>query len=319
MGLINKEIPSIPKQKIHEFLWLICGRNKTGKTSLASQFPEPYFFTFEPGTSALLTYETDILKTANKNGVHPWKVYKKAVNEFIENDGYGFKTVVTDPYGRAYEKCEEFVCDREGIEDPGDLEWGKGYRLVRKEFKKVTNKLISHDFTVVFITHTKAKNMKDGAGNEKDKIDLDISGQAGDFIRNLVDIFLLADFDEEGNRKLFVRPTSNQEAGSRLDFGTTTIDLNYESLKEAFKEAVEKNNEKQGVTQEMIEKHYERKEQEQKLLNVRDQIIEKAQSIGMTPSENTAEMEEVIGCSSVKDIDSLEKAKKYLDHLNDKE
>lgn len=318
MNFINTDTPSIPKQKMYEYIWLLAGRNKIGKTTLGSNFPKPYFFTFEPGTSALLTYETDILKTANKKNMHPWLVYKKAVDEFIKNNGYGFKTVVTDPYGVAYDKCEEFVCNKEGIDDPGDLDWGKGYRLVRKEFKKVTNKLISNQFTILFITHIKAKNIKDGTGNEKDKLDLDISGQAGDFIRNLVDVFLLADFDEEGERKLFVRPTTNQEAGSRLDFGNKTIDLNYKSLEKAFKEAIKKNNKKHGVTQEMIDNHYKKKERENKLQKIQDKIINTAKQKGLTPDKNKEEMEEQIGHTSVKSIDDIEAAKKYLNYLQNK-
>lgn len=274
MGLINFSKPSIAKQKMHEYIWLIAGRNKAGKTTLATKFKNPYFFMFEPGTSALLTYETDVLKTANKLDKMPWEVFKEAIDEFVENDGYGFKTVIADPYGVAYKECEKYVCKREGISDPGDLEWGKGYRLVRKEFEDITNKLISNEYTILFITHIDTKNKKNGIGGEKDIVDLDISGKAGDFIRNMVDIFLLADFDENGERKLFVRPTTDKEAGSRLDFGVDKIDLDYDILVETFNEAVKRNNKKLGITDEMIEQFYQDKEEEKKLESIKGEIIE---------------------------------------------
>ena len=121
---------------MHEYIWVLTGRNKIGKTTLANQFPKSYFFKFEPGTSGLMTYETDVIKEANKQNIHPWKLFKMAINEFIQNNGYGFQTAVVDPLGVAYNYCQNYVCEQLGIDHPSDLEWGKGWNAVNEEFEQ---------------------------------------------------------------------------------------------------------------------------------------------------------------------------------------
>lgn len=278
--------PSIPKQKMNEYIWVITGRNKVGKTTLGNNFPKPFHFKFEPSTSGLLTHEIDIFKKANELGAHPWAVYKRSVKEFVENDGYGMKTALTDPYGVAYDVCKDFICKRHGIDSPSDLEYGAGWGYVNDEFKEVTRMLTSNNFGVVIIAHMKTTNQKDGLGGEKDVVDLDIGGSAGKFIKNMADIFLLADFDEEGNRKIFVRPTTSQEAGGRLDFGVDKINLDFDELKEAFDKAVEINNEKQGVTQEMINDYYAREEKKEEKKELVPKVVEVIESKGVTPPQS---------------------------------
>lgn len=317
MALINAERPSIPSQKMYEYIWVITGRNKIGKTTLASNFPKPYFFKFEPGTSGLMTYETDIIKEANREGIHPWKLFKKAINDFIDNNGYGFQTAIVDPYGVAYDYCQDFICGELGIDHPSDLEWGKGWNSVNDEFEKLTRKLVSNQFTTLIITHMKTKKEKDGIGGEKDVVDLDISGSSGKFIKNITDVFLLADYNEEGERKIFVRPTTNQEAGSRLDFGADTLEFNYDVLENAFHGAIKRVNEKYEITQEMINQHYNHKEKEQEIASKRDEIIGFCQENGITPAENKKILDEEFGYSSVKDLTTLDEIQKHLSILQD--
>lgn len=282
MGILDLK-PSIPKQKMEEYIWVITGRNKIGKTTLANDFPKPYHFKFEPSTSGLLTYEFDIMEKANELDRHAWLVFKRGVNEFIKNDGYGFKTAIFDPYGVAYDLAKDYICKKYNVDSPADIgDFGTGWGFVNGEVETITRKLISNGFGVVFVAHMKTTTEKDGLGGEKDVVDLDIGGSAGKFIKNMTDIFLLADFDEEGERKLFVRPTNNQEAGSRLDFDVDKIEMDFEELKGAFEQAVKKNNKKQGVTQEMIDNYYKRQQKKPK----KKELISKIKKAGIKPPES---------------------------------
>jgi hypothetical protein len=302
MSLINKDVPSIPKQKMEEFMWVISGRNKIGKTTLASQFPKPYFFLFEPGSSTLATYETDILKEAQKRGKHEWEIFRDAVDEFVSNQGYGFKTAVIDPVSTAYDYCEDFVTKREGVNHISDLPFGQGYSLVRDEYSSVIKKLHSGYTIPLAISHTKDKNKEDGLGNTTTVVDLDITGKSGKFLKNYTDIFLLLDFNEEGKRKIFVRPSTSQEAGSRLNFEKKEIDMSFEALKEEFDKAIKKNNDKLGITKKMIkesEKATKQKREEKTFKQLINDIAAKCQELGLSKKDNAKEMKEKYGTPSL--------------------
>lgn len=325
MGLINFEVPKIPAQKMEEFIWVITGRNKIGKTTLASMFPKPYFFKFEPGTSGLLTYETDIVKEAIKQKKHPWVVFRQAVNQFVENDGYGFKTAVTDPAGVGLDYCQDYICKKLGIEHPSDLGFGKGWSEVSDEYISIVRMLSTSKFTPLFISHLKPNKQHDGMGGEKDVLDLNLSGKSGEFLKNFTDIFLLLDYDSKGERKIYVRPTTNKEAGSRVDFGQDVLPLEYQALKEAFDNAIKENNKKQGVTEQMIKDYYAKIESEEKAEENKKKLKEKLKEIGEVAVEkglnkktNPELMEKIIGISKISEINDLSLADKYLKYLKEK-
>lgn len=314
MGLINVDIPAIPKQKMEEFLWVISGVNKIGKTTLANEFPKPYFFLFEHGSSSLLTYETNCLNKARELDKHAWLVFEEAVEEFVANDGYGFKTAVVDPISTAYEFCEDYVCKEVlEIDHVSDLPYGKGYAEVKDRFVNVVRKLSTGSFTSVLISHTKDKNKKDGLGNEVDVIDLDITGKAGKFIKNFTDVLLLLDFNNEGERKIFIRPSTNQEAGSRLVFENNEIELSYNALKKEFDKAIKNNNKKLGVTPDMIEQYYKFEKVNNELQSYKNQIIELCKKKGITPVRHKKLLSETVEKSF--DELTIEDAKTYIEFL----
>lgn len=319
MGLINFETPSIPKQNMDEFLWVASGVNKIGKTTLASQFPAPYFFLFEPGSSGLLTYETDILTEANRLNKHPWKLFKEAVDEFVKNDGYQFKTAVVDPVSTAYDYCENWVCQKLGIDHVSDLPFGKGYAEVRDEYSDVLKKLHAGNFTSLLISHTKDVQKSDGLGNEVSVVDLDITGKSGKFLKNYTDIFLLLDFNKEGERKIFVRPSTNQEAGSRLVFENNEIDLNFESLKEEFDKAITNNNKKSGISQDMIDQFYNKQKEKvgeyNRLQKAKNKIKSLVNDLGWNGKQASAYMKKEIGCIHPDEITDISQAEKFIEFL----
>jgi len=320
MSLINKDTPSTPKQKMEEFMWVISGRNKIGKTTLASQFPKPYFFLFEPGSSTLATYETDVLQEAQKRGMHPWELFRNAVDEFVDNKGYGFKTAVIDPVSTAYDYCEDFVTKRENVDHISKLPYGQGYTMVRDEYSDVIKKLHSGYTIPLAISHTKDKQKSDGLGNEKTVVDLDITGKSGTFLKNYTDIFLLLDFDDEGNRKIFVRPSTNQEAGSRLDFDKNEIDLSFEALKKEFDKSIKKNNKKLNITKDMIkssEEERQKKMEEKTFQQLVDEIIDQCEKNGIGRTDNAKRINKDYGVKSLGEL-SYEQAEDYLSKLKSK-
>lgn len=320
MSLINKDVPSIPKQKMEEYMWVIAGRNKIGKTSLASEFPKPYFFLFEPGASSLLTYDTNVLEEAQKRGEHEWVIFKKAVQEFIDNQGYGFKTAVIDPVSTAYDYCEDYVCKREGIDHVSKMPYGQGYSLVRDEFSSVIKMLHSGYTIPVAVSHTKSKRDSDGLGNEKTIIDLDITGKSGTFLKNYTDIFLLLDFDDEGRRRIFIRPSTDQEAGSRLNFENKKIDLEYKALKDEFDKAIKLNNKKLGITKEMVKQAEEEKKikaAQKPFKQLINEIVAECKRLELSKKDNAKLMKADYNKLRLNNLE-YEEAKTHLEKLKSK-
>jgi len=167
-----------PRNKLGEYSILVYGREKIGKTSLASCFPDALFISFEPGTRALSVYE---MQPDN------WKAFRSIVLALKTETR--FKTIVIDTVDLAYRQCEEYVCKREGIDHPSDEDWGKGWAAVKNEFAGTLNKLLSQSRGVVFVSHETERSIKRRGGRETTRIVPTMAGQARTVIEPMIDIW----------------------------------------------------------------------------------------------------------------------------------
>jgi len=91
---------------------------KIGKTTLAVQFPRNLLLAVERGYNAIDgVYAVD---------VPTWAEFKKYLKQLNDEDIKGmFDTVTIDTIGLLYERCETYVCDREGVDKIGDIPYGE--------------------------------------------------------------------------------------------------------------------------------------------------------------------------------------------------
>jgi len=90
--------PIEPIDQLGAYSWMIYGQKKIGKSSLAGQFPDAFFFMFEPGAKALRIRRVDIGK---------WEDALGYLDTLEKSPGY-CKTVVIDTGFEAYQKCIDF-------------------------------------------------------------------------------------------------------------------------------------------------------------------------------------------------------------------
>ena len=132
-----------------------------------------------------------------------------------------YKTLIVDTVGNLYQMCEDFVCTRDGMTDPSDEGFGKGFKRVKKEFHRVILKFQQMGMGVVFIAHAKesVEKSKDISGTLRELTLLgpDLPGSGAKVINGMVDNILYFYTGSDGKRWIQTTPTRYVTAGCRGD------------------------------------------------------------------------------------------------------
>ncbi len=122
---------SKPKKRLEDYSILLYGQPKIGKSTFCSQFDEPLFLATEAGLNALEVYQV---------AIPTWEKFLEACAAIAKGD-HQFKTIVIDTVDNLWKSCSEYVRKRHNIHHESDLEWGKGWELVKDEFSRALTKL----------------------------------------------------------------------------------------------------------------------------------------------------------------------------------
>jgi len=197
---------SIPLNEIGGFASLIYGRKKIGKTSFCSWFEKAFFLMTEPGAKKLSIFQ---------RAVPDWRHFKAYVVK-ITGEKNQFETIVIDTVDWLYEICLRHVCTKLMIQHPADLEYGKGWDAVKKEFNAEINKLLNSGKGVIFISHMKEEEIEERSGKKYHRRTNTLSGQAKACVEGLVDIWACYDYDGK-KRILTIMGDDFTDAGHRLN------------------------------------------------------------------------------------------------------
>ena len=208
-GKRKLKLPKKPKEidsDLSNYILLLYGREKIGKTVTGAQFPEAIFFATEPGTKGLEIFEFN----HEDGGVKDWEVFRTGV-DLLERSKR-FKTVVIDTVDRAYDMCLDWVCENLNIEypghdDAGKEDFGKSRRAVKQEFLKQIHRIVQSGRGVVFISHSKETEIKPRSGEKYTRIFPTMGNQARAVVEALVDLFFYCEYAKDVNgkvRRIFV-------------------------------------------------------------------------------------------------------------------
>lgn len=194
--------PSITS--IGEVTFLLYGETKIGKTSLASCFEEPVFMMFEPGAKGL---------DVDRILIDSWEDFIGYIDALIESAKY--KTAVVDTVATAYKMCIDYVLDREGVDDPGEVTWGNGWKAIADEFEKQIKKLSNSGRGVVFIAHHEVSEFEKRTGGMYNRVVPRMMKQARAYIEAFVDV--TGFYGYFGDRRYLTISGSDEiDAGHRL-------------------------------------------------------------------------------------------------------
>lgn len=133
---------------------VIYGPEGIGKSSFASQFPDPVFIDTEGST--------DNMDVARMDKPTSWAMLKNEIS-FIKANPGACKTLVIDTIDWAEQLAVDYVCSqhqKNGIEDFG---WGKGYTYVQEEIGRLLNslsELVDNGINVVLTAHAQIKKFE---------------------------------------------------------------------------------------------------------------------------------------------------------------
>lgn len=197
---------SKPAQNIEDYNWLIYGPKGIGKTSLGARFNDSLTCQFEPGGKALETYQV---------ACPEWIHFKKVI-DLLKDESERYGTLVIDTAALAYDRCMNYVCEKVGIEHPGDEGYGKGWNRVKEEFAKNMNYGMSLGMGLIAIAHDVDKEVETKSGRKFHKMAPQMSGQCESFYSGPIDIVGYYHYDGE-QRFLQIRGDEYVEAKCRLE------------------------------------------------------------------------------------------------------
>ena len=219
------------------------GEPKSGKTTIASKFPNALLLAFEKGYNAL----AGIMAQPINSWAEFIKVQRQLKDDKVKEK---FSTIIIDTADIAYSYCEKYICANNGVDTIADIGYGKGYALVGNEFDEKLRSIVQMGYGIVLISHATDKVFKDENGTEYNKIVPTLDKRSNNIVARMADIigYSRSVTDPEGNDKtlLFMRGTQRFEAGSRFKYTPDYIEFTYDNLVSAIADAIDKQAEEDG-------------------------------------------------------------------------
>ena len=214
------------------YITFVYGAYKTGKTTLATQMEGSLLLAFEQGYNALPGVMAQPVLT--------WGEMKQIYRELKKPEVKAvYKAVVVDGIDVAADKCKKYICSQNGIEELGDLGYGKGWVKFKDEFNEVFRGLTQMGYAVFFIGHD--KEGKDDNGNITNIRPL-LSNSTREVIAGMADIYAYAkQYNKAENSVLVLRdPSGFIDCGCRFKYVPEIIPCNYKDLAETIFNAIDK-------------------------------------------------------------------------------
>ena len=204
---VNVELPlepSEPSTDLSNYLILLYGEKKIGKTTLMSRMPRTLFLMFEPGAKALRIHQVP---------VSTWYEFTAYI-DLLEKDKR-FDTVVVDTVDVAYNLCFDAMCTKMMIQHPSDEnDYGKSWGVIKKEFMRQLTRLLQIK-GVVLISHSTVSDIKSRTGEGFQYMEPTMSKQAKDFLTGVVDLWAYYGY-VGAERRLLIQGDEFIGSGNRL-------------------------------------------------------------------------------------------------------
>jgi hypothetical protein len=164
---------------------LVYGPEGVGKTTWASEAPDPVFVCEAGGSSQL-----DVARFSPRT----WLEVLDCIDT-LATEEHGFKTLVLDTLDWAELLCWEHVC-REGHEaNIQAFGYGKGFDIALEQWRILMAKIERvwlRGMGVILVGHAMIKTYKNPEGEDYDRFQLKLNEKAGGFLKGWCDTVLFA-------------------------------------------------------------------------------------------------------------------------------
>lgn len=249
--------PTVVTRDLSGKSFLIYGERKSGKTSNAVKFPKPILLAFEKGYSMISGVYAQPINIW-REALEVKKQLLRNAEDVAEERASGkeaetvFKTVIVDTADIAYDCCERYVLDKEGVEHLDESTNMRAYRALSREYDKFFQEIVKAGYTLVIISHATSKQIKE-KGEKYDKTIPTLPDRGFQVIARLVDVCAYASYEtdaESGNTMsmLTMRGSKNLEAGSRNKYMSEKIPFTYQALCDDMAQAINRLESEDGAT-----------------------------------------------------------------------
>ncbi len=166
---------------------VVYGGHGIGKSTLASQFPNPIFISTEDGLDSL-----DVTSFPRANHINE---VVESIKTLIKEE-HEFKTVVIDSVDWLIEPL--IVSNVESSHDAKDLAYGKGQMLVAEEFREILQGLdvlrLKRGMNVVLIAHAAVVKFEDPRTEPYDRYQPKLPNRCNALLQEWADVIAFAAF-----------------------------------------------------------------------------------------------------------------------------
>lgn len=242
MGLLDLTPHKVSKD-LRGYSVMFYGEIKSGKTTIASKFPNSLILAFEKGYSAL--------PGVFAQPINNWGELLRVMRELRTEDVKAkFETIVIDTADIAYEYVEHYICNVEGVDSINKIPFGQGFTKAGKEFDARLREIVQLGYGLVLISHAQDKTFQNEDGTEYNRIVPTLGNKARLITSRLCDIIgysRMVDTDAGSKTFLFMRGTPRFEAGSRFKYTPDRIEFNYSNLVSAIASAIDEQMKEDGA------------------------------------------------------------------------
>lgn len=243
IDIFNLQPTTISRDLKGKYICLF-GKPKVGKTTFAAQAPNNLLLAFEKGYNAI----SDI----KVQDINRWADFKMVLKQLERPEAQEmYDTVTIDTVGIMWEMCEQYICAQNQVTSIGDIPWGKGYSLCKREFESCLRKITMLGYGLIIIAHVDKRIEKKDDESEIEIVSPAIPKRAYEIVNQLVDIIGYIDvvYDDDGSSKriLCTRSTPTVMAGSRFPYLSPKIPFGYKELTNAVADAIEKSEKLDGA------------------------------------------------------------------------
>ena len=191
---------------------------------------------------------TNALNNVYVQPIRTWKDWRDMVKQLCTKDALKdkFDSIAIDTADFAWDLCVKWICSQNGVEKLGDIPWGGGYDLAKKEYTQTFRDLTYSGYGLVFISHSTEKTYKNEKGEDYTQIVPALPNRPFDIVNKMVDIIayireIPVEIGDkvENKRYMFLRGDQRFLAKSRFKYIKPRIELSYQGLVDAIFEAID--------------------------------------------------------------------------------
>ena len=158
IDIFNLQPTTISRDLKGKYICLF-GKPKVGKTTFAAQAPNNLLLAFEKGYNAISGIKAQ--------DINRWADFKMVLKQLERPEAQEmYDTVTIDTVGIMWEMCEQYICAQNQVTSIGDIPWGKGYSLCKREFESCLRKITMLGYGLIIIAHVDKRIEKKDDENE---------------------------------------------------------------------------------------------------------------------------------------------------------